>query len=95
MNRVLPLLLLLGSAACAPVPQSPEEVAQACEARARAAQGPTGAVTVGVNSRTGLQTGIELGVSGDYLAGRDPVAVYTDCVIRRTGQQPYRPPVLR
>ena len=95
MLRLLPIPLLLATIACTPVPQSPEQVAQACEERARAAQGPTGNVTVGANSRTGLFTGIEIGVTGDYLAGRDPVAVYTDCVVRRSGQQPYRPPVLR
>ena len=95
MIRLLPIPLLLAAVACTPVPPSPEEVAQACEERARAAQGPTGNVTVGYNSNSGPYSGIEIGVSGDYLAGRDPVAVYTDCVIRRSGQQPYRPPVLR
>ena len=94
MIRLLPLPLLL-AVACTPVPPSPEEVAQECEERARAAQGPTGSVTLGANSRTGLYSGVEIGVTSDYLAGRDPVAVYTDCVIRRSGQQPYRPPVLR
>lgn len=93
MIRALPLLL--GLAACAPAPISPERVADICEERARAAQGPTGSVTVGTNSETGGFGSVELGVTTDFLAGRDPVAVYNACVFDRTGAAPIRPPVLR
>ena len=86
---------LLAVAACDPVPVSPERVAQICEAQARAAQGPTGGVTIGVNSNSGAFTNAEIGISADYLAGRDPVEVYTQCVIRRSGAGPIRPPRLR
>ncbi|KIQ70503.1 hypothetical protein [Wenxinia marina] len=89
----LPAALLL--TACAPRVWSPEEAAQECEQRARAAQGPTGAVTLGYNSNSGPYTGVAVGVSGDYLTGRDPLDVYRDCVVRRTGAEPYRPPRLR
>lgn len=84
-----------GLAACTPVPMSPERAADLCEAQARAAQGPTGRIAVGVNSNSGPFTNAEIGISGDYLAGRDPVDVYTQCVIARTGTGPIRPPRLR
>ena len=87
---VLPLAALV---ACGPV--DPELAAQRCEARAQAAQGPTGGVTVGVNSRTGGFASAEIGVSADFLRGADPVAVYDRCVFELTGELPVRPPVLR
>ncbi len=80
-------------AACGPV--NPELAAQRCEDRARAAQGPTGGLTVGVNSNTGGFARAEIGVSSDFLQGRDPNAVYASCVLRMTGEAPIRPPVLR
>jgi len=90
---LVPVCLALG--ACATANISPERAAEICEERARAAQGPTGRVSVEANSRTGLGTGVEIGLSSDYLSGRDPVAVYEDCVRRYTGAAPIRPPVLR
>ena len=89
------ILLLLVLAACTPVPDSPERVAEICEDKARAAQGPTGGVTVGTNSRTGGFAGVEIGVSSDFIRGRDPLEVYSQCVFDRTGAAPIRPPVLR
>ena len=86
---------LLALAACDPVPISPERAADICEAQARAAQGPTGRIAIGTNSNSGPFTSAEIGISGDYLAGRDPVEVYTQCVIERTGVGPIRPPRLR
>lgn len=82
-------------AACAPVLMDPAAAARLCEDRARAAQGPTGRVTLGVNSQDGGFGGAEIGLSSDYLAGRDPLAVYEQCVFDRTGQAPIRPPQLR
>ncbi|PWG17627.1 hypothetical protein [Salibaculum griseiflavum] len=93
MLRVVPVLLAL--AACAPQPISPERAAEICEQRARAAQGPTGRVTIGASSSDGPFAGAEIGLSADYLAGRDPVEVYEECVFERTGAAPIRPPVLR
>ena len=86
-------LALLALAACGPV--DPELAAQRCEERARAAQGPTGGVTLGVNSRSGGFAEAEIGVSSDFLRGLDPVAVYDRCVFEQTGELPIRPPVLR
>ncbi|WP_373356091.1 hypothetical protein [Pseudoroseicyclus sp. CXY001] len=96
--RALPgvVLLLCGAlAACGPLPPpDPEEVAQECEARARAATGPTGEVRMGANSQSGPYTGISIGISGDFLAGRDPMEVYSSCVWQKTGAAPTRPPRL-
>ena len=86
---------LLSLAACDPVPVTPERAAEICETQARAAQGPIGRIAIGTNSNTGPYTSAEIGISGDYLAGRDPLEVYTNCVIERTGAGPIRPPRLR
>lgn len=94
MRRFL-LFIPLVLAACEAPLMSPERAAEVCEERARAAQGPTGSVTVGVNSRTGGYAGAEIGLSSDYLTGRDPLAVYEECVYQRSGQGPVRPPRLR
>lgn len=93
MRFVLPVLVLAGVASCGPV--NPELAAQRCEARARAAMGPTGEVAFGVNSNTGAFTRAEIGVSSDFLQGRDPAQVYDACVLRMTGELPIRPPILR
>ncbi|MBP1804971.1 hypothetical protein [Rubellimicrobium aerolatum] len=97
-NIVPPMLLAAGAlllAACEPGPVDPERAAQVCEQRARGAQGPTGSVTVGASSSDGAFGGVAIGLTGDYLAGRDPIEVYTRCVEQRTGQPPIRPPRLR
>lgn len=88
-------VLLLALAACDLPPPDPARVAAQCEARARAAQGPTGQVAVGTNSRTGGFGRVAVGISSDFLTGRDPVEVYNECVMSRTGAAPIRPPVLR
>lgn len=96
MRRLLVLIPAAGLlAACEPTPLSPERAAQVCEERARAAQGPTGAIEVGASSEDGPFGGVAVGLSGDFLAGRDPLAVYEQCVIERSGQPPIRPPRLR
>lgn len=89
------LVFLLALAACSPVPVSPERAAEICEEKARAAQGPTGGVTLGTNSRTGGFGRVEIGVNSDFITGRDPLEVYAECVFDRTGLAPIRPPVLR
>ena len=91
MLRALPLLLLL--AACGPL--DPNVAADRCEDRARAAQGPSGNVTVGANSETGGFGGASVSVSSDFLRGLDPELVYQRCVLELTGDLPVRPPVLR
>lgn len=61
-----------------------------CEERARAATGPTGEIGIGIGSE-GAQGGFEIGVTSDYIRGRDPYILYEDCVREKTGQGPIRP----
>ena len=49
----------------------------------------------GANSGSGPFTDVAIGITADYLAGRDPFVVYSQCVERLTGQGPIRPPELR
>jgi len=92
--RLSVLLSFVLAIVCAPVPVDPEEAARECEERARAAQGPTGTITTGINSRTGGFAGVEIGITSDFLLGADPFEVYSDCVWDLTGQAPIRPPEL-
>lgn len=78
-------------ASCGPV--SPELAAQRCEDRARAAAGPTGELTLGAGSE-GFHSGVEIGITSDFLLGRDPYLVYESCVYNMTGQGPIRPLIL-
>ena len=87
------LVPVLAVAGCGPV--NPELAAQRCEERARAAQGPTGGVTIGTNSRTGGFVAAEIGISSDFVQGVDPTVIYDRCVFEMTGALPIRPPVLR
>lgn len=64
---------------------TPERAAIQCEERAIRAAGPTGSATVGINSSSGAFSELSVGVTGDFIAGRDPVAVYQSCYTRLTG----------
>ncbi|MDQ7776521.1 hypothetical protein [Paracoccus aminovorans] len=81
--------LLLGLAACAPIPV--EQAERACLADARDATGPRTEMGIGVGSH-GVRGGfVQIGVSSDYIMGRDPSQVFQECVQRRSGQVPTRP----
>ncbi len=95
MTRALAIAALALLSGCTAPYLSPERAAQVCEERARAAQGPTGSVTLGLNSGSGPFAGASIGVTSDYLQGRDPLAVYEECVYQKSGQAPIRPPRLR
>lgn len=88
MKHVAPLLILL-AAACGPM--SPERAARICEERARAATGPTGEIGLGITSDGDARGSFEIGITSDYLQGRDPYQVYDSCVREKTGQGPVRP----
>ena len=90
MRRLAFLCLFL--AACGPM--SPKRAADLCEDRARAATGPTGEIGIGVNNRGETRSSVEIGITSDYIRGRDPYIVYEECVRARTGQGPIRPLVL-
>lgn len=81
------MLLLL--AACGPMTVA--EAERQCFERARLAQQPRGAVTVGASSDGRKSAGLELHVSSDFLTGRDPSTVYETCVMAKTGQAPTIP----
>jgi len=87
------LLPILAVAACSP--PTPEQAADRCEERARAAQGPEVGLTLGANSNEGPFASGSISISSDAIQGRDPVAVYESCVFNLTGEAPIRPPRLR
>lgn len=88
MKQAIGTFVLLGMTACGPI--SPERAAEQCEERARAATGPTGKVGIGIGS-DGPDGFLEVGITSDYLRGRDPFVVYDQCVRQKTGQGPIRP----
>lgn len=75
--------------ACGPI--SPELAARQCTEQARRAAGPTGEIGIGVNSDGQVSNRIEIGISSDFLLGKDPQQIYEDCVRRKTGEGPIRP----
>lgn len=84
----LALILPLALIACGPI--SVEQAERACVERAQLAQKPQVEVFVGGNNRGQSLMGGSLGISTDYLAGRDPDAVFTECVKSQSGQFPTR-----
>lgn len=89
---MLALAAVTGVAACGPVPVAQAE--RSCVGDARAARGPQGEIAMGVVSdghRIRPATGVKLSISSDYVMGRDPSDVFTNCVMRRSGQMPTRP----
>lgn len=90
---VIYALIAVALTACGKM--TPERAAERCEERARAAAGPTGGVSLGVNSNSGGFANASIGVSADFLRGREPDAVYTDCMINLTGEVPTSRPALR
>lgn len=87
MKRSVVLVLLLAS--CGPV--SLPQAERACFERARLAQQPRGTVGVGVNSNGKTSGLLDLQVSTDFLQGRDPAAVYDQCVYQKSGLPPSQP----
>lgn len=80
---------LLGLAACAPIPV--EQAERACMTDARDARGPRTEMGVGVGSHGARGGFVQVGLSSDYIMGRDPSQVFQECVQRRSGQMPRRP----
>ena len=72
-------------------PLSVEEAMVECAGKARHATRPTASVAVGVNSEGIVSSGFIIGITDDFLAGRDPEVVYRECVVRRSGEEPTRP----
>lgn len=87
MRRSVLALLLLS--ACGPV--SLQQAERECFNRARLAQQPRGEVGIGVDSNGNIESNIELNISSDYIQGRDPSAVFDQCVYEKSGLAPSRP----
>lgn len=85
---LLPLVLVTLTA-CGPVPVELAE--QRCLEQDQAASGPHGSVSIQMDNHGRVATGVTLGLSTDYLAGRDPAQVYDNCVFRMSGQMPRQP----
>jgi hypothetical protein len=83
---VLMTLALLGG--CGPM--SIADAERLCLARAYDAAGPHGEVAMGVANGT-ARTRVTLDISTDAVLGRDPSAVYDQCVFQKTGQPPCQP----
>jgi hypothetical protein len=87
MKRSLPFLLLL--AACGPIPLQQAE--KDCFQRARLAEQPRGFLGAGINSNGKTRGVLDLEISSDFLQGRDPSAVYDQCVYQKSGMSPSQP----
>ncbi|MEO7382881.1 MAG: hypothetical protein ABIV25_14210 [Paracoccaceae bacterium] len=89
MRAGVATLGLLTLWACGPIPVA--EAEQVCISNAQMAQHPRGQVALGMDSSGHAIGGLQIGISSDYLTGRDPDAVYNSCVMQRSGQMPSRP----
>ncbi|MGA0540440.1 hypothetical protein [Neotabrizicola sp. VNH66] len=87
MKRAAALFLLL--AACGPM--TLERAEQECFERARLAAGPRGEIGIGMASNGKAHGSVELGISSDWIGGKDPAAVYDTCVMAKSGEAPRRP----
>lgn len=87
--RLLLAPAVLGLAACAPL--TVDQAERACLAAARDATGPRTEMGVGIGSHGTRGGFLQIGMSSDYIMGRDPSQVFQDCVLRRSGQLPARP----
>ena len=96
MMRLMPIgmIAMMGLSACAdPKPITVERAMAQCTDRARSAVKPDVNVGVGVGIGRKVRTGVGIGIelSSDYLKGRDPVEVYEECVVAKSGEKPTQP----
>jgi hypothetical protein len=68
-----------------------EQAERSCISDAQLAQHPRGEVAFGMGSGGRSGASISLGISSDYLQGRNPDDVFAACVHQRAGQAPTRP----
>lgn len=86
MRRALVLGLLL--AGCGPM--TVEQAERACFDRARLAAKPRGEVALGASTE-GAVADLDLTISSDWVARKDPALVYETCVMSKSGEAPGRP----
>ena len=90
MKQLLVALIAVAPlTACGPVPLVQAEAE--CRTRADQAEAPSGSVGVTFSSDGSVETNLSVGVTSDFLKGRDPTEVYNQCVLARAGQPPLRP----
>lgn len=87
MKRSIFLAVLLAS--CGPIPLQQAE--KDCFQRARLAQQPRGFLGAGVTSNGKTRGVLDVEISSDFLQGRDPSAVYDQCVYQKSGMSPSQP----
>ncbi len=75
--------------ACGPVPLALAE--QQCIESAQLAQRPRGSIGIVADSRGNVGANLTIGVSSDYVQGRDPDQVYATCVQNKSGMRPSQP----
>ena len=84
------MLGLLGLiSACGPLPLALAE--RQCIEPAQLAQHPRGSVGVFADNHGNVGTSLRIGISSDFVLGRDPNAVYASCVQSKSGLSPSRP----
>jgi hypothetical protein len=72
---------------------SAERAYERCSERARLADHPRGSVALGASSE-GAFGGLDVTITSDFIAGRDPQVVYDTCFRNLTGAGPTRPLIL-
>ena len=82
----LGLALMTG---CGPVPVDLAE--RQCIEPAQLAQHPRGSVGFVADNHGNFGTSLSIGISSDYIQGRDPDQVYAACVQSKSGINPSRP----
>ena len=95
MRALLAILCLapIGLTACGPV--SVERAEAGAVVAHRLAAAPRGEVALGIGSDGKAASSIKLEISSDYIAGRDPSAIYDSCVYQKSGQPPRLPLYMR
>lgn len=84
-------LVFLPLSGCAPVPVEIAEQRCLAQMQQAPARGTSGSVSVGVNNRGEVSTGITIGVSTGFASGGDPIAAFNACVFNASGQMPRAP----
>lgn len=83
------LVALMSVTACGPIPVDVAE--RQCIEPAQLAQHPRGSVGIMADNHGNVGTTFSIGISQDYIQGRDPDQVYASCVRGRSGQEPTVP----
>jgi hypothetical protein len=86
------MAILPAMAACSQT-MSPERAYEECTERARLAEQPRGRIGIGAGSE-GVAGNLDVTITSDFIAGRDPYIVYDTCFRNLTGAGPTRPLIL-